>query len=42
MQPPYIERLVKEAADFGGGKIHIIVNNVLHEFFLPRGLGGIS
>lgn len=23
----YIENLVKQAAEFGGGKIHIIVNN---------------
>jgi len=36
----YIKKLVKEAADFGGGKIHCIVNNagytwdgVVHKVF---------
>jgi 3-oxoacyl-[acyl-carrier protein] reductase len=27
LDPGYFEKLVKQAADFGGGKIHIIVNN---------------
>ena len=38
----YIEDLVKKAAEFGGGKIHIIVNNagftwdgVIHKVQLP-------
>ena len=42
----YIEELVKKAADFGGGKIHIIVNNagftwdgVIHKVRLRPRLG---
>lgn len=40
----YIDELVKKAADFGGGKIHIIVNNagftwdgVIHKVLLIEG-----
>lgn len=28
----YLKTLVKKAAEFGGGKIHIIVNNAGHVF----------
>lgn len=38
----YIDDLVKKAAEFGGGRIHIIVNNagftwdgVIHKVFAP-------
>jgi 3-oxoacyl-[acyl-carrier protein] reductase len=42
MDAAYIDELVKRAAEFGGGKIHIIVNNagftwdgVIHKVCLP-------
>jgi hypothetical protein len=42
MQLSYIERLVKGAADFGDGKIHIIVNNVRYGLSPPFGFGEIN
>ena len=45
MNAEYIDNLVKKAAEFGGGKIHIIVNNagftwdgVIHKVFSTRPL----